>query len=403
MMRSVPGLRTVEEHRALIDGLISRTPTVMTPLSQAAGRALGAEVDAPIPLPPFDNSAVDGYAVHVADLVGAGPDAVVHLPVARVIAAGDGTREELRAGTVARIMTGAPIPAGADAVVPVEDARYDGTEAVFGSPSRGGANMRRTGEDVMPPERLFDAGTVLTPSRIGLLAASGLGRVLVHRRIRVAVVSTGAEIVDAATLLRHGRIHDSNSALLSAAVEDCGAELVACIALPDSVNQLRSHLAELGACADVVITSGGVSAGDHEVVKQTLMPYGVRFAGVAMSPGRPQGAGTAFGTTLLTFPGNPLAAYASFELLARPILRRAMGLVPDNRPTLRVPLAHPLPRKCGRHTLDLAIGRPDGSIAMLTGSGKHGLGAAREAGYLVELNGAVPSLDAGETVTATVL
>ncbi|WP_051613668.1 molybdopterin molybdotransferase MoeA [Rhodococcus sp. UNC23MFCrub1.1] len=402
-MPSAPSLRTVEQHRRIIAGLISRTPTVLTPLAAATGLVLAEEVTASIPLPPFDNSAVDGYAVHTADLATAGADALVRLPVSHLIPAGHPVPKELRAGTVARIMTGAPLPVGADAVVPVEDARYDGLQVAFRRPGTLGAHVRRTGEDLMPPERLFGAGTVLTPSRIGLLAASGVGQVLVHRRIRVAVVSTGAEIVDTSAPLRHGSIHDANSALLSAAVEDCGAELVACVAVSDSVNRLRAHLEDLGARADVVITSGGVSTGDHEVVKQTLTPHGVRFTGVSMSPGRPQGAGTAFGTTLLTFPGNPLAAYASFEILARPILRRAMGLVPDNRPTVQIPLADPLVRRPGRHTLDLAAERPDGSLALLTGSGRHGLGAVREARCLVELDGEVPSLDAGATVTATVL
>lgn len=177
-----------------------------------------------------------------------------------------------------------------------------------------------TGEDIAHDQRLLDRGNVLRLLHIGLLAAVGIDRVAVRRRIRVAVVSTGSEITRGSGPLGFGQIYESNSAMLAAAVRACGADVVACETVSDSVPLCRVVLGRVCAVADVVITTGGVSAGDHEVVKQTLRGLdGMLFRGVAVSPGKPQGPGRINGTTLLAFPGNPLAAYVSFELFARPL------------------------------------------------------------------------------------
>ncbi|MDV6259777.1 molybdopterin molybdotransferase MoeA [Rhodococcoides yunnanense] len=400
---SIVALRSVEDHCAKVAGLIGSTPVRQSNTLAASGLVLAEPVFAPASLPLFDNSAVDGYAVHVSDLIGASAESPVVLPVAQHVPAGHFTPVASVVGTVAKIMTGAPVPAGSTGIVPVEGARVDGMRVEFGRPCDFGAHIRRRGEDVREGQNLLASGTVLTPLHAGLLAAVGVRSVPVHRRVRVAVISTGSEIIHRSSVLGIGQIHECNSVLLEAAVRSCGAEVTMCVSVSDSVDDFRAVLATACAGADVVITSGGISAGDHEVVKQALSTEDMEFEGVAMSPGRPQGAGRVFGTAVLSFPGNPLAAYASFEFFARRNLRLAMGLSPEERREATVPLAHAVESTPGRHSFHLARSNADGTVTVLTGAKRHGLGSAADANCFVRVGDTVGALRAGDLVRTVAL
>ncbi|MGV8871241.1 MAG: gephyrin-like molybdotransferase Glp [Rhodococcus sp. (in: high G+C Gram-positive bacteria)] len=400
---SAAALRSVEDHCAMVAGLIGSTPVKRSNILASCGLVLAEPVFAPAPLPLFDNAAVDGYAVHVSDLIGASAESVVSLPVAQHVPAGHPTPVTSAVGTIAKIMTGAPVPSGSTGIVPVERVLVDGMRVEFRRPCDFGAHIRRRGEDVWEGQGLLSSGTALTPLHAGLLAAVGVSSVSVHRRVRVAVISTGAEIVYRSPVLGFGQIHECNSVILAAAVRACGAEVSMCVSVSDSVDDFRAVLATACAGADVVITSGGISTGDHEVVKQASSVEDMDFVGVAMSPGRPQGAGRVFDTAVLSFPGNPLAAYASFEMFARPNFRIAMGLSPEERREVTVPLAHSVESRLGRHSFHLARSNSDGTVTVMTGAQRHGLGAAADADCFVRVDDTRGALRAGDLVSAVAL
>ncbi|MFF2371451.1 gephyrin-like molybdotransferase Glp [Agromyces sp. NPDC058110] len=314
-------------------------------LADAAGRVLAIPVDAVIASPPFDNSAMDGFAVRWADVAGATPEAPVALQVVADHAAG--STEVLDApsigrGECARIMTGAPLPAGADTVVPVE--RTDGGTSgegaahlvqVFSAPDRG-RHIRRAGEDLAVGDRLLDAGLLLGPRHVAAAATAGCASLEVVRRPRVAVVATGSELTEPGEALLPGRIPDSNSLLLAGLVRDAGCEVAEVVRMPDDEQLLRAWLDEREA-ADAVVFSGGVSVGAYDVVRRVLSAIGtVDFVRVAMQPGSPQAFGRlADGTPVFGLPGNPVAVAVSFEVFVRPALLALQGLASVQRRRVR--------------------------------------------------------------------
>ena len=348
--RTARATRSVEEHRAAVAELLDPLPTEQVALGDARGRVLADDLVAGVALPPFDNSAMDGYAVRAADIAGASDDDPAVLPVAADIPAGRTDVPALGPGTAHRIMTGAPLPAGADTIVQVEhtDAGADRVR-IFRAPGLG-TSVRRAGEDVVAGAVVLPAGTVLGAAQIGVVAAVGVATVPVRRRPTVLVLSTGSELVAPGTPLRPGQIYESNGPMLAAAVQDAGgvAELLRFV--PDDVAHLQRVLDERLAAGtvDLVLTSGGISAGAYEVVKEGLADRGVEFVKVAMQPGGPQGVGRVDGVGVVALPGNPVSSHVSFEVFVRPVLRAALGHPHPGRPRVTAALGAPLTSTPGR-------------------------------------------------------
>ncbi len=396
-------MRTVEEHQQVVAALIGARPPVTMPVSAhtgALGLVLAADVIAPLSLPGFDNSAMDGYAVLASDIAAADDDTPVRLPVSEDIPAGRTDIPTLAAGTAHRIMTGAPLPVGATAVVPVEVTDGAVDVVTIRAAAQEGQHIRHAGEDVTAGSTVLRAGQVVTPAVLGLAAALGLAELSVVPRQRVLVVSTGTELVSAGTPLQPGQIYESNGVMLSAAVRDAGAEVLACPMTEDDVDVFRETLRTHAEEADLILTTGGVSAGAYEVVKDALGGGGVEFAKVAMQPGMPQGAGRiggTAGTPVVTLPGNPVSALVSFEVFVRPALRAAMGLPDTERPRREAVLAEDLTSPLGKRQFRRGV--LDGDT--VTGYGppaSHHLRWLASANCLFELDEDVAEVAAGSRV-----
>lgn len=379
----------MEEHLSAVLALVAPLAAVELPLDAALGTALANDVVAPVSLPPFDNSAMDGYAVATPDLAGLRPPAT--LPVSADIPAGRRDTPPLAPGTAARIMTGAPLPVGADAIIPVEQTD-GGTEQVrLDALPESGQHVRPAGDDVAAGELLLRAGDPVTVGAVGLLAAVGLARVSVHRRPVAAVLSTGDELAAAGEPLQPGQIYESNGPLLAAALAEAGAVPRLVPAVTDDPQACAAALTALADEVDLVLTTGGVSAGAYEVVKQALQEGGdVAFAQVAMQPGKPQGAGLLRGagdrrTPLLAFPGNPVSTFVSFEVFGRPVVRRLLGHRRLQRRQAAAVLAEEVAAASRRRFLRGRYDAGNGSVGLVTGQGSHMLGGLAAADCLVDL------------------
>jgi len=392
-------VRTVEEHQAVVNALLRAIPEEMVPVAAAHGRVLARDVAAEVALPGFDNSAMDGYAARWAELV----RTPVTMPVADDIPAGRTDVVPLAPGTVQRIMTGAPLPAGADVVVPVE-LTDGGTDVVeIRDCPAAGTHLRAAGEDIAAGSVALQAGSPLGAAQLGLAAAVGVTALPVRRRPRVLVLSTGSELVSPGRPLLPGQIYESNSQLLVAAVEDAGGEARRLHFVPDDVDQFLTTVRAEVASADLLITSGGVSAGAYEVVKDAFRELGtVEFAKVGMQPGGPQGAGTVDGVPVVTLPGNPVSAFVSFEVFVRPALRRAMGYTRPDRLHVPARLTGPLSSPPGRR--QFLRGRFDGgSVSQVGGPGSHLVAHLARANCLVVVPEDVTELPAGAEVDVVLI
>jgi molybdopterin molybdotransferase len=391
-------MRTVEEHQRVVAGLITRRPPVSLPLDDTLGLVLADDVVAPLSLPGFDNSAMDGYAVMADDIAAATPEQPVLLPVAEDIPAGRTDPLTLKPGTAHRIMTGAPLPADATAVVPVEATDGATDTVAIRAGAKAGQHIRHAGEDVTAGTTVLQAGQVVTPAVLGLAAALGLGELKVVPRQRVLVMSTGSELVAPGTPLQPGQIYESNAVMLAAAVRDAGAHVVAAPMTGDDVATFRDALSRHTGDADLIITTGGVSAGAYEVVKDALGGE-VDFVKVAMQPGMPQGAGSVNGTPIITLPGNPVSALVSFEVFIRAPLRTAMGLPNPDRPRRSAVLSEDLTSPRGKRQFRRGVlDRDGGTVTSYGPPASHHLRWLASANCLLEIDEDVTEVAAGSPV-----
>lgn len=385
--------RSVDEHARVVRDLLDRAwapVSEQVAVPEALGRVLDGDVYAPMDLPVFRNSQMDGFAVAAASV----RDTPVRLRIATTVAAGDAGADRLEPGTAVKIMTGAPIPDGADCIVPVEDTEtHDGRVRIL-APRRAGDFVRDRGSDVHAGD-LLAAGAHLTARHIAMFAAVGLVEVAVRRRPRVAVIATGAELVPAGTALGPGQIHDSNSIALTVSVVANGGDVRFTGTSTDTPDEFRDMLHRATELADVVITSGGVSMGEFEVVREVLTPLGGWFGHVAMQPGGPQGLTVVDDVPVLSFPGNPVSTLVSFEVFARAHLRRAAGLepTPTDRSTLTVPVASP----SGKRQF-LRGRRVPGGVTLESGPGSHLVAALARADVLIDIPEDVTAMQAGDDV-----
>ncbi|MEE4493281.1 molybdotransferase-like divisome protein Glp [Streptomyces sp. BE230] len=421
---------SVDEHLEDILAAVRPLEPIELQLPEAQGCVLVEDVVVEIALPPFDNSSMDGYAVRVADVAGATEEFPAVLTVIGDVAAGDAGLlgdQRVGPGEAARIMTGAPLPAGAEAVVPVEwtdggtgegpaatmRAHSDAPEGARGEvrvhrPAEARAHVRARGSDVRPGDLALRAGSVVGPPQIGLLAAIGRSTVKVRPRPRVVVISTGSELVQPGEELTGGQIYDSNSFALTAAAREAGAIAYRVGAVSDDAETLRATIEDQLIRADIVVTTGGVSVGAYDVVKEALSRSGdedepgsgVDFRKLAMQPGKPQGFGSIGPdhTPLLALPGNPVSSYVSFELFVRPAIRTLMGLPDVNRPTARASLVtdKALSSPAGRRQfLRGTYDAQAGTVTPVGGSGSHLIAALAQADALIVLPEDVTSAEPG--------
>lgn len=385
---------SVAEHAQKVGDMLRSLgdrPAETVDLRAAVGRVAAVDVVSPLDLPLFRNSQMDGFAVDSASVT----QTPVTLPIAGTVAAGDAGDIAHVAGTAIRIMTGAPIPAGADAIVPVEDTAVAGSSVTIERSRRAGEFVRDAGSDVRVGELLVAAGTLLAARHIAVLAAVGVQSVSVQRRVRAAVITTGAELVAAGEPLRAGQIYDSNGIALATSLEASGAEVVSVARSSDDVVEFRVLLDAATASADLILTSGGVSMGDFEVVKETLLPLGGEFGHVAMQPGGPQGLTVVDGVPVLSFPGNPVSTLVSFEVFARPLLRAAAGLPPIVVRDL--PMARDLTSVPNRRQFLRGL-VSDGVVDIVSGPGSHLVAGMALADVLIDVPAETTHVPAGTTV-----
>lgn len=414
--------RTVEEHQQAVLGLLRYSsafadrPAETLPLAAARGRVLAEDLMAPVSLPPFDNSQMDGYAVHRDDLGGAEP---LQLAIARPVPAG-AAPAALEPGQAAPIMTGAMIPEGAAAVVPIERAvpsqfptaaQYrDGMQLTVELPAvEEGLFIRSAGSDVAAGSIALEAGTLLGPAQLGLLAACGLATVPVRPRFLVLLLSTGDEVQEPGSTLAPGRIFDANTTLLTTALEEAGAEVQRRSVVADNPEELRAALQGLDGAVNLILSTGGISQGAYEVVKQALADSSVEFLSVAMQPGGPQAIGTINGVPFLGFPGNPVSALVSFEMFLRPALGTVTG-IPGNRVCLPARLTEDVQSPENKHQVRRGLytdragqGEGTGDVELLGGPGSHLLHALAGSNALVHLPVGTGAVEAGTPVAVWLL
>jgi len=396
---------TVDEALERILSRIAPLPPVETALADALGSVLAVDVVADRDVPPFRNSAMDGYAVRGADVL----TAPARLRVIGEIAAGAMPSVIVKTGEAMRIMTGAPMPDGTDTIVRVEDTD-DGRETVtITKPVPFGLSVRAAGEDLRAGETILRAGTVLRPAELGVLATLGRGRIRTIPRPRVTVLSTGDELVELDDPVGPGQIRDANRYSLAAAARAAGAVVETGGIVRDTAAALRAALQTAAAHADVVVTSGGVSVGDHDHVKPVVDELGTMdFWSIAIRPGRPLAFGELRGeerpVPIFGLPGNPVSSLLTFELFVRPALLRLAGHTRVERPRAQARLLEPIDTPSGLRFFARGIHDPlDGTVRPTGPQGSGILRSMSLANCLIDIPADIDHLDAGATVTVILI
>lgn len=378
--------------RALLSAVSQRTVEQVA-LTRALDRVLAHPVRTPIALPPFRNSQMDGFAVRVTDLARTPRS----LPLRGEIPAAPGTPAPLDPGHAVRVMTGAPIPDDADAVVPVEHATVHDATVTFTRKPDAGEFVREAGSDLAAGDPLLPSGLRLAPRHLAALAAAGLDSIPVRSQVRVAVISTGSELATPGEPLAPAQIYDANGPALAAAVRSAGAFLAdEHRVVDDTAAFARALDASYAAGAEIVLTSGGISAGSYEVVREFLEPLGAHIDTLAMQPGGPQATALYKDVPVVCFPGNPVSAQLSFMLFIEPILRETAGL-PARRPEPRT-LAEPLTSVTGKRQFRRGVALPEGRVAPLGGASSHLVAAMAASDVLIDVPIDAVTLDIGTRV-----
>ena len=399
---------SVHEASARIMAGVAPLPPERVPLLDALGRVLAGAIDAPITVPPWDNSAMDGYAVRAQDIAGASAERPVELVVTETVAAGGFATGAVSSGTAIRIMTGAPLPAGADTVVRVEDTDGGVARVRIRDDRDASRNVRARGEDFHHGARLLEAGAALGPAQIGVLASIGASAVSVHRRPRVAILGSGDELVDLDAFheVREGKkIASSNNYTLHAMIRAAGGVPTNLGIARDDPADLRSHLERAAGC-DLLVTTAGISVGEFDYIRDVLRDIGAAmdFWKVRMRPGAPLGFGALGGMPWIGLPGNPVSTMVTFELFVRPVLLRMLGHTQCFRRPVPVVVEEPV-RIGARlvHFLRAVVTpRDDGTLgARLTGPQGSGiLTSMIRANALLVVPLERPVVEPGEALTA---
>ncbi len=398
-------LVSVDDYREGILASLESLDPINLPLADSHGCVLAEDVVAQWPLPSFDNSSMDGYAVMASDVSSATEASPVTLTVIDDVPAGSRADIALRPGCAVRIMTGAPIPSGTDCIVPVEvtDAGTDNVE--IREQVAPGTYIRRAGEDVIVGDVVVRAGTLLSSRQLAVIAAVGRGHVVVYPRPRVAVLSTGSELVEPGTPLSKGMISDSNSFLLVSAANEAGAQAYRVPPVPDDAEAFSAAISDQLHRADLILTSGGVSMGAYDTVKEVFSSYGtVEFTKVAMHPGMPQGHGFVGESDderipVITLPGNPVSSYISFQNFVRPAINKLRGLGSTDRPRLTAEVTKPLDSPQSKRQFARGRFLDDGRVEPVGGGqGSHVMGGLAQADCLIVIPEGVAHVNAGDTV-----
>jgi molybdopterin molybdotransferase len=400
---------SVDEHAARIARMLA--PLLLTrmteelPLEQALGRTTADDIRSAVDLPLFRNSQMDGFAVRAADVTAV----PIALEVSGDVPAGHAVPVVLTAGTAIRIMTGAPVPSGADAIIPVED-----TELVLGRDDdlsgavvelrrapEPGDFVRERGSDLHRGEVIVPEGTRLAPRHLAALAAAGVVAVKALARLRVGIVTTGSELVQEGLPAEFGQVFDANGIALAALVEEAGATVSFRGTSDDDTDSFERVLAEAIAVSDLIVTSGGISKGAYEVVREVLQPRGAEVGSVAMQPGGPQATSIIDGVPVLSFPGNPVSTQVSFTVFLRALLRAAAGL--PEIATEQAILATPVRSVPGRRQFLRGRRLPDGRVEQASGAGSHLVAGMARSDVLIDLPADAVDLPAGTDVTVWTL
>jgi molybdopterin molybdotransferase len=396
---------TVAEAREVILTAVRTRPECAVPLADSLGCVLARDVASAINLPMWDNSSVDGYAVRASDVSNANENNPIHLRVAAEIPAGTAAKGTIQPQTCGRVFTGAPIPEGADAVVMQEGTRphHEGYIAVTESVEPG-ENIRQAGDDVTKDEVVLRAGALLGPSQLGMAAALGITQLVVYPRPRVGVLVTGAEIVEPGHPLRAGQIYDANSYTLCALVKQAGCDPVELGIADDTREDLHEKIDYGLSECDVVITVGGVSVGEYDLVRNVLAELGCeqKFWKIAMRPGKPCVFATRESKLVFGLPGNPVSAAVTFLILARPALRKMRGLAEIDLPTVAATAAEDFVNDGDRgHYMRASLRQEDGKwlARPMPRQGSHVISSMVNANCLVEVPGAT-TIPRGHSVQA---